>query len=483
MNFKKSLWSTAAIALTATTLLTGCGASGTATSGSEGGVTNLTWYVIGSPQRDTATVQEKINEYTSEKIGVTVDIKSVDFGDYNQKMQVVSSSGEPYDLAFTAAWANDYLVNARKGAFLPIDDYLTTTEGQELYETIDARFWEGAKIGGETYGVPTQKEISAAPMWVFTKEYVEKYDIPYEDIHTLQDLEPWLQLIKDNEPGVTPLYVSRDFSTPSSFDLLLEPLGVALNSEGELKVENIFETPEKVQALETMRDWYQKGLINSDGATAGDDKSIKRFVTKGDGQPYADVIWSKDLGYEVVTSEIMQPVITNASTTGSLTAISATSEHPEEAFKFLHLLNTDEYLRNLVNYGIEGTHYEKVNETQIKLLPEQKNYSMPYFALGNMFNTYTLENEPVTKWEEFVEFNNSGITSPALGFKFDPTPVQTEVAAFRNVLDEFGAPLNTGTVDTTDYLKKLNDKLKSSGIDKVKEEMQRQLDEWVAENK
>lgn len=482
MNFKKSFFTTTAITLTAATLLTGCGSS-TGTSGTDADVTNLTWYVIGAPQKDTALVQEKINEYTAEKIGVTVDIKSVDFGDYNQKLQVVSSSGEPYDLAFTAAWANDYLVNARKGSFLAIDEYLATPEGQELYEAIDERFWEGAKVGDETYGVPTQKEISSAPMWVFTKEYVDKYNIPYEEIHTLEDLEPWLQKIKDNEPGVTPLYVSRDFSTPSSFDQLLEPLGVALNSEGELQVENLYETPEKIKALETMRDWYKKGLINSDGATAGDDKTIKRFVTKGDGQPYADVIWSKDLGYEVVTSEIMQPVITNARTTGSLTAISSTSKHPEEAFKFLVLLNTDEYLRNLVNYGIEGTHYEKVNDTQISLLPDQKNYSMPYFALGNMFITYTLENEPTTKWDEFIEFNDSGITSPALGFKFDPTPVQTEVAAFRNVLDEFGAPLNTGTVETADYLQKLNEKLKASGIDKVKEEMQRQLDEWVAENK
>lgn len=481
MNFKKSIFTTAALTLAATTLLAGCG-SGTSTSGNDG-VTNLTWYVIGSPQRDTDLVEAKINEYTADKIGVTVDIKSVDFGDYNQKLQVVSSSGEPYDMAFTAAWANDYLVNARKGSFLAIDEYLESAEGQKLYDAIDERFWEGAKIGGETYAVPTQKEISSAPMWVFTKEYIDKYNIPYEDIHTLQDLEPWLQVIKDNEPDVTPLYVSRDFSTPSSFDLLLEPLGVRLESDGKLTVENIFETPEKIQALETMRDWYKKGLINRDGATAGDDKSLKRFVTKGDGQPYANIIWSKDLGYEVVTSEIMQPVITNASTTGSLTAISSTSKHPEEAFKFLALLNTDEYLRNLVNYGIEGTHYEKVNDSQIKLLPEQKNYSMPYFALGNMFNTYTLENEPVGKWDEFIEFNDHGITSPALGFKFDPTPVQTEVAAFRNVLDEFGAPLNTGTVDTTEYLTKLNEKLKASGIEKVKAEMQSQLDAWVAENK
>lgn len=42
------------------------------------------------------------------------------------------------------------------------------------------------------------------PMWVFSKEYVEKYNIPYKDIKTLEDLEPWLKLIKENEEGVIP---------------------------------------------------------------------------------------------------------------------------------------------------------------------------------------------------------------------------------------------------------------------------------------
>jgi len=44
------------------------------------------------------------------------------------------------------------------------------------------------KIDGKTYAVPNQKEIGVAPMWVFTKEYVDKYNIPYQDIHTLEDL-------------------------------------------------------------------------------------------------------------------------------------------------------------------------------------------------------------------------------------------------------------------------------------------------------
>lgn len=59
--------------------------------------------------------------------------------------------------------------------------------------------------------------------------------------------------------------------------------------------------------------------------------------------------------------------------------------------------------------------------------------------------------------------------------------VSTEVAGFRNVLDEFGKSLYTGSVDLEEYLPQLEKKLEATGIDKVIDEMQKQIDEWKAE--
>ena len=59
--------------------------------------------------------------------------------------------------------------------------------------------------------------------------------------------------------------------------------------------------------------------------------------------------------------------------------------------------------------------------------------------------------------------------------------VSTEVAGFRNVLDEFGKSLYTGSVDPEEYLPQLEKKLEATGIDKVIDEMQKQIDEWKAE--
>ncbi len=487
LKFKKLMALTMGVVMASSLALTGCGkGKDAAKEGKSSEPVNLVWYTIGTPQKDTEKVQEEINKYTKEKINATVTIKQIDWGDYNQKMQVVINSGEEFDMCFTCSWANDYLTNARKGAFAELDGLLDKY-GKETKAAIDPSFLEGARIDGKIYAIPTNKELGVSPSWVFTKEYVDKYKIDVTKIHSLEDLEPVLKMIKEKEPNVVPFFARKDFTSALNFEKIVDPVGISL-VDSNLKAVNIFETDEMKKNLETMHKFYKAGYINKDAATinASDfnaDKGIKKFVTKADGQPYADGIWSKDLGYQVVSSPIMDTYITNGSTTGAMQAISVTSKHQEKAMEFLNLLNTDKKLRNLVNYGIEGTHYEKVDDSSIKLLPASKDYAMPYFSLGNLFITYTMDNEPKTKWDEFKKFNDSSKKSPALGFKFDPTPVSTEIAGFKNILDEFGPSLYTGTVDPNEYLPKINAKLKAAGIDKVIAEMQKQLDDWQKKNK
>lgn len=250
--------------------------------------------------------------------------------------------------------------------------------------------------------------------------------------------------------------------------------------------------------LKTMHKYYEAGYINKDAATASDDKSVKRFVTKGDGQPYAELIWGKDLGYEVVASEIMETKVTNASARGALTAINKNSKHPEKAVELINLINTDDYLRNLLNYGIEGVHWDKVDvsaeetavaegkpyvkDFKVKLNGEtKKDYSVPYWVQGGLFNTYVLDNEPIDKWAAFKEFNDASEEAPSFGFDFNLEPVSTQVAGFRNVLEEFGSPLYTGSVDPDEYLPQLLKKLEATGVQDVMDEMQKQIDEWKAE--
>ena len=454
-------------------------------------VIELTWYQLGEKQKDTDIVLEKVNDYLAGKIGVKLDIVNVEGADYTKKMQVVINTGSKWDLCFSSSWANDYLQNADKGAFLALDELVQNTE---MYEKIDSRFWEAARVQGKIYGVPSEKELGNMQMWVFTKEYVDKYEIPYEELHTLEDLEPWLKVIRENEPDVIPLYITKDYTAPTYMDKIADPIGIEYGDE-TLTVKNVFETERMKNTLKTMRKYYKAGYINKDAATASDDKTQKRFVTKGDGQPYAELIWGKELGYEVVVSPIMETSITNISARGALTAVNAQSEHPDKAVELLNLINTDLYLRNLLNYGIEGIHWEKVEvsdeeakkvegkpyiyDTKVKLIKDKfRNYSVHYWVQGGLFNTYVLENEPIDKWATFKEFNDASEEASSFGFDFNLEPVSSQVAGFRYILDEFGKALYTGSVDPDEYLPKLLEKLDDAGIQTVIDEMQKQADVW-----
>jgi putative aldouronate transport system substrate-binding protein len=491
MGRKRGLGLALAVLLALSLVLAACGGKNNGNGDGQADAGNgdkkpveLIWYTIGTPQKDLKMVNDAINEYIKDKIGVTVNIKMIDWGDYDQKMQVMATSGDPMDIMFTASWAFNYVKNARKGAFYPIDDLLKE-HGQGILEVLDPAFLEGTKVDGHNYGVPANKELPAQEVWRFNKQLLDKYNLDISNVYSMESLEPLLKVIKENEPNVVPFAISKSFIPYVEYDYVIEglPMAVKLDTT-DYKIVNVLETPEMQQALRTMRKYYQAGYILPDASTLEATTDLMSsgnwFVDRAATQPYADNMWSASYGYPVVSTPASKPITYNWSVMGSLQAISANSEHPVEAMKFLNLLNTDPVLRNMVDSGIEGVHFNKVGENVVEFTEQAKNYDMPTFSLGNVMITYLNPNDPPDKWEAFKKFNESGIPAPLLGFNFDSSNVTAELAAFENVKQEFYPALMTGSVDPDEYLPKAIEKFKQAGIDKIIEEMQKQLDEWLA---
>lgn len=490
MKFKKlsSLFLVMTIASSA--ILTGCSSTGKDSASASGddnkGTTELIWYMIGTPQPDQEKVMEEVNKYTAEKIGVTLDLRMVDWGDYGQKMQVITSSGEPFDICF----ASDYALNAQKGAYLELSDLLDS-HGKELKETINPLFLEGATINGSLYGIPANKEVGQQMGWTYNKAMAEEAGVleDMENAKTLEDLEPILEKVKAKNPTLKmPLAAGSGFFPYMPYDYLLGenlPFGIALEGDTS-KIVNIYEQSDVKDTLETLRRFYQKGYIHSEAATDTDphEMSVQNwFVRKEQYAPGAVEMWSSNAGYDVGYSASHEPLTINNSVTGSVMAISAASKNPEKAMEFLNLLNTDEYLRNLVDRGIEDVHYTTNEDGTITKTEDAQNYSMPSWALGNVFLTKTYDTDAKDRIEQYEKFNAEAAASPTLGFYADTTNISTEIATISNIVQEFKAPLFTGSVDTEKYLSQLNEKLKAAGIDKVMAELQGQYDKWMAEQK
>lgn len=485
---KRSFTAALTLLLVMSIVLSACGGGKKeSTEGTPEKPVELIWYTIGTPQKDVDKVMTEVSKYTAEKIGVTIKMNMIDWGDYSQKLQVMTASGEPVDIMFTASWAFDYVQNARKGAFMQIDDLLKE-HGQGIIDTLDPAFLEGSKIDGHNFGIPANKELPAQEVWRFNKQYADKYKLDISKVYTLESLEPLLKTIKENEPDVYPLAVDKNQMPYVPYDYVIEklPMAVPLNTE-DYKIVNVLETPEMKQLLKTMHKYYQAGYIPTEAATMDSMTDVqttgKWFADRATSQPFADNLWSASYGYPVVSTPASDALIYNWSVMGSMQAISANSKYPEKAMEFLNLLNTDPVLRNMVDSGIEGVHYKKASDNVMENLDESKNYDMPTFSLGNVMLTYLNTTDPADKWEEFKKFNDAGTPAPLLGFNFDTSKVTTEIASVQNVKEEFWAALMTGTVDPETYLARANEKFKAAGLDKIMAEAQRQLDEWRAANK
>ncbi|MEY8740058.1 ABC transporter substrate-binding protein [Bacillales bacterium AN1005] len=478
-----------ALLMAVTLVLSACGGSKEASESRGAGddSVELIWYTIGTPQKDVNKVMEEVSKYTKEKINATVTMKMVDWGDYPQKMQVNVASGEPMDILFTASGGFDYVLNARKGAFMELDELLPEY-GKELRDTIDPAFLSGSKVDGHNYGIPANKELPQQEVWRFNQTLLDKYKLDISGIRTLDSLEPLLKTIKENEPSVTPFAMDKNYVPYVPYDYVIQNLPMAIKLDTtDYKLVNILETPEMKEALTTMNKYYKAGYVSAEAATTGSTNDLTTsgnwFLDRAQTQPMADNQWSASYGYPVVSTPASDAIITNTSVQGSIMAISANSEYPEKAMEFLNLLNTDPVLRNMVDSGIEGTHYKKVDDTHMENLPESKNYDMPSYSLGNNMLLYLNSNDPDNKWDEFKKFNAEGVNSPILSFNFDASNVSAELTAVQNVKEQYWAALMTGTLDPATNLEQVIEKFNQAGLEKVMAEAQSQLDAWRAENK
>ncbi|SDN08182.1 carbohydrate ABC transporter substrate-binding protein, CUT1 family (TC 3.A.1.1.-) [Fictibacillus solisalsi] len=483
---KKKLVVLLALVLSIGTILSACSSKDSSSAekdGKNGQPYEIKWYTIGTPQKDTDKVFAEVNKYVKKKINATVKMTQIDWGDWAQKSQVMINSGEPFDIIFTNG--TDYVQNAQKGAFLPIDDMLNK-EGKDLKNVIDPALLEGIKVNGKVYGVPTNKEAARQSVYTFNKRLVDKYHFDLSKVKSLEDLEPMLKVIKEKEPKITPL---ATFKAYLPYDYIFNnemPFAVAFNGDRD-HVVNQFESDLAMSTYKTMHSYYKAGYLKEDAATSKESWPMdveNWFVRMGDSQPYADLLWSRSAKYDVVSVPVEKPVTINDSVSGSIQAISATSKNPKKTMEFLTLLNTDPYLRNLVDKGIEGVHYKKDKAGKIEDLPARiDNYNMPTYSLGNHFILYLYKNDPKDKWEKFKDFNESATAAPTLGFHFNSDPVRSELAAITNISKEFYPALATGSVDPEVYLPKLNKKLKDAGADKVLKEIQKQFDKWKSTQK
>lgn len=478
-------------------------------------VSEIKMYFTGSNVTYDADVLAELNPYLEGKIGVHLKPIWGTWGNFGLNSMLALQGGDDIDLYFTSAFTTDeYNRFARKGYWQRLDDpdnNLLEKYAPSLIESLPEPLVEGATVEGPKgrgiYAIPACRGVSYSLGWDINKGRLAEIGYTPEDIEKLDyySLEPVLKAAKekfgdDFYPLVMNTTVAERMVNRQSVivggagaDRLFSSfLNENDYSEPDEKygtaIYNKFETPEFERYIRQSREYYLAGYI--DPAMGNSGQASATITAKRSAGDYLlnvavvgmgfDKSESQSRGYEVGMAEMFGPYVDTNAVQGSSMAVSVYSKHKDKAVELLDLLNSDPKAITLLTYGIEGVHYTRDEDGLIDFTDARKRYS-PW--MGGMGNVYIL---PETKaqgkgWSQrSKEVESKTASVPLLGFAFDTTNVETEMGAIANITNEFLISLCSGTVDPDTALPECRDKLKKAGVDRVIEEANRQVEEFLA---
>lgn len=446
----------------------------------------IVWYYI-SPksQMDIELIQQKVNEYLKDKLNVTVKLNPLDWGPYKIKLQNIMASGEKYDIRFINS--SDYTTDVFKGAYLQIDDLLDKY-APKTKAVLGEDFINGARVNGKLYALQANKDKAHYYAITYRKDIAAKYGIDVSTVKSFEDLFPIFDIIKKNEPNMYTFGMGLG-TTPTllgPFNDLGSVATILSSGPDAGKIVNKFATKEYMDCVKLSHKMYEAGYLFKDAAALDNVLQLK-----SEGKVFAVLEQYKvgkldeinaaagSTGYVYGEIPLTKPIMNSKDTMGSMMAISHTSKNPARVMRFLEIVNTDKYLNNLLNFGVEGVHYSKTGDNRIKPI-NNTGYDMVgmQWMFGNIFENYLVEGEDENKFELLDKFNKSAEVSPYLGFVPDFESVEVEVAACNNVITEFQKLIEFGADDPEVSVPKFLAKLEAAGSNRIIEVVQKQYDEW-----
>jgi putative aldouronate transport system substrate-binding protein len=232
-------------------------------SGGSSGVPTVIWWQIGNTQAGLAEDLKIISDYSEQKIGVRLEVKQAGWGEAGTRFTTMINAGEYYDILFTDLGSYNRFVSL--GAFKDITDTVKTVT-PKLYDAIPQILWDGVKIKGNIYSVPTYKDSSKTAYYFWDHAIVTKYGVDLNQ-SAWSYLDQIFRKIKEGEgrryyPMI--LYKGSNTFIFDIFDSLaadLNPLGVELTDQNH-RVVNTLEDPRVLEKLRYLHTWFTDGIIN-----------------------------------------------------------------------------------------------------------------------------------------------------------------------------------------------------------------------------
>ncbi len=482
----------------------------------------IVWYLragVADVEGGADVVNEAVNAYLADQgFNAEVEIVYLDRSEFDDRLALINAAFEPYDLALTTySWVNRYPVNVENEYFIPLTAYenpdtgevvnLLETYAPNLYASMPTEAWDAARVDGEVYAFINQ-QIWPKPFGVSLRtDVIEGLGLQelWDAAETWEDMTPIMEAIQaaiadgsitdsiEDGENVQYVFANVDLFQPNNYGFDgIAPYVVIDTSSDELVAQSWYETETFREAAQLRKVWQDGGFTLPDapdletlnnGYAAGQwVMDVGRLIKPGGALEQA-----ARYGYEWAEKNLSPVILTTDGPVSTMTGISTTNEDDPvrvaRIVMFMEMVHTDPVLYNLIAKGIEGTHWEWVDQ-DLNLISkiEDSGYNPNVdWAIGNQFNAYYIDEGQVGAWEESLDMNLNSRPSPALGFVFDREPVEMQIIALDGVMPEFLSPLTNGQVEDVDAaVDEIIAVANENGLEDIVAEAQAQLDAWAS---
>ncbi len=462
-------------------------------------VVEISWYAWGDKPNQNAPVEAALNEKSAKDIGVKVNFKW-QTGDDASLRTTLASGDADVDIAFACGWFADYVGSAQKNFFMDLTEMLPTT-APDLYAKLPKTLWDGVKVNGKIFGVPTWKDVAATQYWLARKDILEAAEATAEFAtagKTAASLIPTLEKVKawhDKDPKKN-LY-SEGNTAPFTFnraglnghnngwDELQADLRIGVKiAAGNSTVQSYYTDADYITELKTLKDWADRGLSNGKVALQVEQEPTAITISTAQGWEGAELYaWGGPTkGYDTLIQKKTGPYLTSGYVQGGVNVIGANSKKAEAALKYLQYVNTNAEFRNMLTYGIEGTNWKQEGGL-VEILTGQ-DWAPGNFALGSYDILLPTKGCPPNMYKDLTGMANTAEASSLLGFVPTTEKVETEIKACTSLIADVFQSLQCGNVkDVEATVATLMGKLEKQGYAKIIAEYQAQVDAFLAAKK
>lgn len=325
---------------------------------------------------------------------------------------------------------DNYLSYIEREALSELDGELNGTS-KLLKQYIYPTFLSYAKVDGSTYAIPNNHVVGEYKYLLVNKRLVDELYFDPDDLTTLPACKDFVLDVK-KYTDVTPMLSSVDalgmhyWSEDGEWSLLGTQFTNDIAKNTYCPPKNIFTIKNYVDTYSMMKHLEENDCI------AKDPSKVEEFgVGVLSGGYELRTQYEED--YYVYVYD--KPMFQTDDIYSSMFAVSAYTKSVARSMEILTMLNTTSELRTILQYGVEGVHWEidADNEDVIKIL--SKDYKMNILDTGNTYMTYPAEGVPMEYWENCKKQNLDTKESPYIGLNKE-TYYNDETKAFFDALKE-----------------------------------------------